>query len=357
MTKQKKKWLIIVAGIVILGFLAVTGWQRFFKDKESKYLASGNGRIEAVEIDVAAKTAGRLKDILVREGELVTAGQVMAVMDTEVLEAQLRQAEAQMKQAQTGVETSRSQLAQRESEKTAVKALIGQREAELDVARKRADRSLTLASEGATSQQEADDDTARVRSADAALSAARAQLAAAEAAVATARTQILGSQSAVEAARATVERIQADIKDSALKAPREGRVQYRVAQPGEVLGAGGRVLNLVDLSDVYMTFFLPTAAAGRIAIGTEVLLVMDAAPQYVIPAKVSFVADVAQFTPKTVETASEREKLMFRVRAQIPVELLRKHITYVKTGLPGMAYVRLNPKAPWPTRLQDRLLQ
>ena len=84
--------------------------------------------------------------------------------------------------------------------------------------------------------------------------------------------------------RATVERIQADIKDSALKSPREGRVQYRVAQPGEVVGAGGRVLSLVDLSDVYMTFFLPTAVVGRVALGTEVRLVLDAAPQYVIPA-------------------------------------------------------------------------
>lgn len=357
MTQQRKKGLIIVIGMLVVGFLGVVAWKQFFGDAQEKGLAAGNGRIEAVEIDIAAKTAGRLKDILVREGDLVTAGQVVAVMDTEVLEAQLRQGEAQMRQTQTAVETSRSQLAQRESEKTAAKAVIGQREAEVDVARKRAVRSSTLASEGATSQQEADDDTARVRSADAALSAARAQLAAAEATVATARTQILGSQSAVEAARATVERIQADIKDSALKSPRLGRVQYRVAQPGEVLGAGGRVLNLVDLSDVYMTFFLPTAAAGRVAMGTEVRLVMDAAPQYVIPAKVSFVADVAQFTPKTVETASEREKLMFRIRAQIPVELLRKHITYVKTGLPGVAYVRLNPREPWPARLQTGLLQ
>lgn len=79
---------------------------------------------------------------------------------------------------------------------------------------------------------------------------------------------------------------------------------------------------------------------------------LDAAPQYVIPANVSFVANVAQFTPKTVETASEREKLMFRIRAQIPVDLLRKHITYVKTGLPGMAYIRLDPAAAWPDHLQ-----
>jgi len=352
MTKQQKKWLIRIAGLLFLGALGVFSWQKFVVDDRNKGLVSGNGRIEAVEIDVATKTAGRLKDILVREGDLVSAGQVVATMDTEVLEAQKRQAEAQLNQAASAVETARSQLSQRESEKAAAQAVVGQREAELGVARKRATRSSTLSYEGASSQQEADDDNARVQSAGAAVSAARAQLAAAEAAIATARSGIAGAQSAVEAARATVERIQADIKDSALKSPREGRVQYRVAQPGEVLGAGGRVLNLVDLSDVYMTFFLPTAAAGRVAIGTEVRLVLDAAPQYVIPANVSFVANVAQFTPKTVETASEREKLMFRIRAQIPVDLLRKHITYVKTGLPGMAYIRLDPAAAWPDHLQ-----
>ncbi len=173
----------------------------------------------------------------------------------------------------------------------------------------------------------------------------------------TAREQVGGRESAINAARATVERIQADIQDSALKSPRDGRVQYRVPQPGEVVGAGGRVLTLVDLSDVYMTFFLPTAAVGRVALGTEVRLVLDAAPGYVIPARVSFIADVAQFTPKTVETASEREKLMFRVRAQIPVELLQKYITQVKTGLPGLAYVRLDPKEPWPAHLNEKLVQ
>jgi len=351
-TKQQKKWLIIAVVILILGGLGVAAWQIFGKDDKNKGLVSGNGRMEAVEIDVAAKTPGRLKDILVREGDLVAAAQVVALMDTEVLEAQRRQAEAQLKQAQSAVETARSQLVQRGSEKEAALALVRQREAELGVARKRALRSLTLAAEAATSQQEADDDSARVQSAVAAVNAARAQLAAAAATIVTAQAGIAGAQSGVEAARATVERIQADITDSALKAPREGRVQYRVAQPGEVVGAGGRVLNMVDLSDVYMTFFLPTAVVGRVALGTEVRLILDAAPKYVIPAKVSFVADVAQFTPKTVETASERQKLMFRVRAQIPPDLLRKYITQVKTGLPGMAYIRLDSKAEWPAHLQ-----
>jgi HlyD family secretion protein len=114
---------------------------------------------------------------------------------------------------------------------------------------------------------------------------------------------------------------------------------------------------MVDLGDVYMTFFLPTAAAGRIQMGTEARLVLDAAPQYVIPARVSFVADVAQFTPKTVETAEERQKLMFRIKAHIAPDLLKKYIRSVKTGLPGMAYVQLDPRAEWPSDLEIKLPQ
>jgi HlyD family secretion protein len=129
-------------------------------------------------------------------------------------------------------------------------------------------------------------------------------------------------------------------------------VQYRVAEPGEVLPAGGVVLNLIDLTDVYMTFFLPTAQAGRVALGAEARLVLDALPDRVIPARISFVADVAQFTPKTVETAEERAKLMFRIKAQVDPELLQRHLSQIKTGLPGMAYVRLDPATPWPDALR-----
>lgn len=106
-----------------------------------------------------------------------------------------------------------------------------------------------------------------------------------------------------------------------------------------------------------MTFFLPTAQAGRVAIGSEVRLVLDAAPQWVIPARATFVASVAQFTPKTVETEVEREKLMFRVRAHIPPDLLRRNIEQVKTGLPGRAFVRLDQKAEWPAQLTENLVK
>jgi HlyD family secretion protein len=345
---------------VIVIVLAATGyllWQRFGASDAQAGLASGNGRIEAVEIDVATKGAGRLQQLLVREGEFVTAGQVLARMDTQSLQAQLLQAQAQAQQAEASHATTRSQVAQRESERTAAQAVVTQRQAELEAEQTRAQRIATLAQRGDVSRQTADDARAAVDTRSGALATARAQLAAVEAAIVTAHSQVAAASSAVEAARATVACVQTEIDDSVLKAPRDGRVQVVVARPGEVLGAGGRVLNLVDLTDVYMTFYLPTSAAGRIALGAEARIVLDAAPEYVVPAQISYVADVAQFTPKTVESAAEREKLMFRVRAQIPQELLRRYIKEVKTGLPGVAYVRTDPSLPWPGHLQVKLPQ
>ena len=345
-------WSGVVAAVAVA---AVYFWMQRDGDGALEHIASGNGRIEAVEIDIAARQPRRIQSIEVREGELVRSGQVLVRMDTESLQAQLRQAEARVRQAEDTVVTANSQLAQRESEKAAAQALVVQRQTDLAAAQRRAQRFSELRQKAFISQQQLDDQTEAVDRAAAALAAARAQVLASDAAIAAASSQIRGSESAVEAARAEAARIHTDIEDSLLKAPRDGRVQLILARPGEVMGAGGRVLNLVDLKDVYMTFFLPTRAVGRVALGSEARLVLDAAPQYVIPARISYVADVAQFTPKTVETQVEREKLMFRVRAQIPPELLEEHLPQVKTGLPGMAHVTLDPEAPWPPQLQLRL--
>jgi len=345
---------LIAAGLAVLAAIA---WWQLRPNGLGEGFASGNGRIEATEVDVATKLAGRIASIEVDEGDFVEPGQILARMDTQTLEAQLAQARAQLRQAENGQITATSQIALRESEKLAAEAVVRQRQAELEAARKRHARSATLVKRNAMAQQQLDDDLARLQSAEAALAAARAQVSSAAAGIAAARSQAVEAESAVEAARASVERLQADLDDSQLKAPRAGRVQYRVAQPGEVLGAGGKLLNLVDLTDVYMTFFLPERQAGRVALGSEVRLVIDAAPQYVIPARVSYVASVAQFTPKTVETASEREKLMFRVKARIDPELLSKHLQQVKTGVPGMAYLRLDPEAEWPAQLAIKVPQ
>ncbi len=345
-----KGWLValVVAGAAVGGYYAL----QMNDTRLPEGFASGNGRIEAVEIDIAAKTGGRLSDILVNEGDFVSAGQPLAVMDTTQLEARKRQAQAELRRAEIAVETANSLVAQREAEKSAALAVIEQRQAELDRAAARLARSEQMILNNSISQQTLDDDRAAERGARANLGAAQAQFAASQAAIGAAKAQIVDAEAAVDAAKAAIESIETDIADSTLKAPRDGRIQFRVAQPGEVLGSGGRAINMVDLSDVYMTFFLPTEQAGRTALGAEVRLVLDAAPQYVIPASVSFVANVAQFTPKSVETEEERQKLMFRIRARIPAELLRQYIEQVKTGLPGMAYVRIDPNAEWPAFLE-----
>ena len=354
--KSLKNWII---GVVVIAVVAGGYYALRIYDPSGlpAGIAGGNGRIEATEIDISTKTAGRIKEILVDEGAFVTAGQVLAVMDTQQLEAQRKQAEASLQRAAISVDTARSLLSQREAEREAAAAVIGQREAEQDAAERKLARTEQLIRTNTTSQQTFDDDRASAQRARAAVAASKASLSASEAAIGAAKAQIVDAEASVVAAQAAIESIVADINDSTLRSPREGRVQFRVAQPGEVLSAGGRVLNIVDLSDVYMTFFLPTEQAGRIPLGSDVRLVLDAAPQYVIPAKASFVADVAQFTPKTVETEEERQKLMFRIRAKIAPELLREHIQYVKTGLPGMAYVRIAQDAEWPAHLNEALVK
>jgi HlyD family secretion protein len=352
-----KQWSARAAVVVAVAAAAAFLWQTMQEEALPPTIAGSNGRIEAVEINIAAKTAGRVVEVLVDEGDMVSAGDVLGRMDTAVLDAELHEAKARCRRATIAIDIAERRVTQRSAELAAARALVRQRRAELDAADKRLARTAELVPKGTATGQDLDDDRAALAGAVAAVSAAEAQVAAAEAARGLAESEVIAAQAEGEAVAARIERIEAEIDDSVLRAPRDGRVQYRVAQPGEVLAAGGTVLNLVDLTDVYMTFFLPTRAAGRVALGSEVRLVLDAAPQYVIPARVSFVAAVAQFTPKTVQTADERQKLMFRIKARIDRELLRRHLQQVKAGLPGMAYLRLDPQTPWPPSLALRLPQ
>lgn len=356
MNKKLKKILPFTI-IVVLVAVAYYVWQSAHSDGLGEGFINGNGRIEATEIDISTKLAGRVEKVLVQEGDFVKAGQLLAVMQTDVLRAQLNEAKAQYQKAISGEISARAQVAVRESDKVAAEATVAQRASELDAAQRRLSRSSVLSKKGSMSIQEFDTDETGVTGAKAVLASARAQVIVAEAGIEAAKAEAVGAASNIKAAEATVARIAADIDDSHLTAPRDGRIQYRIAQPGEVLAAGGKLLNLVDLSDIYMTFFLPETVVGQVSLGTDVRLVLDAAPEYVVPAKVSFVASIAQFTPKTVETKVERQKLMFRVKAQVDPVLLQKYLAYIKTGVPGVAWVKLDPKAEWPAKMVVKELQ
>lgn len=354
-TITKKNALIAISTMGLVASIAGLALSSHTGGDKPLAFVSGNGRLEATEIDIATRVPGRVSQVLAQEGEFVKAGQIVARMQLDSLEAQRAEARAGRDQAAHAATAAEAQVVLRESDVVSAQALVTQREAELDAATRRLERSRTLSSEGAASLQELDDDRARVRGAEAALAATKAQVASARAAVAAAKAQLVGTRSAIQAATATVDRIESDIRDGELKSPRDGRVQFLLAHAGEVIGGGGRVLSLLDVSDVYMTFFVPETVAGRVALGSEVRIELDAAPGVVIPASVSFVSSQAQFTPKTVETASERQKLMFRVRAKIAPELLREHLEQVKTGVPGRAWIKLDPGAKWPEALTTKI--
>ena len=154
-----------------------------------------------------------------------------------------------------------------------------------------------------------------------------------------------------------MDRLKRLVADGTLIAPKSGRVIYRLAEPGEVLGAGGKVLTFIDLSDVYMTIFLPAADAGRIGLGTPARLLLEPLPDRAVPAAVSFVSARAQFTPKQVETQRERDRMMFRVKLRVSRPLVEKYLEHVKTGVTGVGYVRLDPAAQWPAWLESDLVR
>jgi len=349
-SKYFSRWIFIFI-VPAIAAAAIFSWQYFHRAKIPESFASGNGRIEATSVNIATKTSGRLSEILVREGDDVAAGQVLAHMDTATLVADLHEAEAQVKRARSAKVITQANVAQRISEKSAANALVAQRESELALTDQDLQRTQQLIDKGFVSPQKLDVDKSRKASAAASARAARSQRGEVQSSISAAMAAVNEAQSAIEAAEAKVEKIKADINDAALTAPISGRVLYRLAEPGEVLGAGGNVLTLLDITDVYMTIFLPTSQVGRIAIGTDARIVLDVRPDISIPATITFVSPEAQFTPKSVETRTEREKLMFRVKVKIPEALLKAHAKRVKTGLPGVAYVRLDANAAWPDTL------
>ena len=327
---RRRRWLEL-AMVVVLSAGGAGGlywWLHRVPDLPSG-IAFSNGRIEADEIDVDTKFAGRVSQILVDEGDMVRAGQVVARIDTRDLEAELAQAQAQTAQAEQSIVQNQAVLVEMGSElKLAVQEL---------------QRARSLVGEGFETREVLDQRQSQFNTATAAYHDTEARIVAATA----------GMQSAIHNA----DLIQVNITDDTLVAPKDGPIQYRLSNVGEVLAPGGKVFTMLDVTYVYMDIFLPTRTAGRVKFGDEASLLLDAMPDRPIRASVTFIAAQNEFTPKAVETQSERDKLMFRIRIRIDPALLRRHEAAVRSGLPGLAYIRLDPKTPWPAALQPVIVR
>ncbi|MDR3532025.1 MAG: HlyD family efflux transporter periplasmic adaptor subunit [Rhodopila sp.] len=324
--RGKRHWVrpALLLLVLLAGGIGAGYWWLHPRTGLPPGIAWSNGRLEADEIDIDTKFAGRIAKLLADEGDLVKAGQVVALMDTQDLQASLSKAAAMVLQARHAL--------------VEAQANVEQQNAQVLLAQQELDRARFLVPKGFETRQVLDQREQQMHSAVAAQNAAIAKVAEAG--------------FALEAATHDVQLYQIDIADNSLVAPSDGRIQYRVANVGEVLPAGGKVFTVLDTGYVYMDIYLPTLDAGRIRLGSEARIVVDAYPAHPIPAAVTFIASQAQFTPKDVETKDERDKLMFRVRVRVDPERLRTRAEAVRSGLPGVAYVRTDPKVAWPPELQ-----
>ncbi|MDE2401463.1 MAG: HlyD family efflux transporter periplasmic adaptor subunit [Burkholderiales bacterium] len=296
-------------------------WSVMKTGTQAEEVIKANGRLEVQRVEIATKFPGRVLSVPVQEGDLVKAGDVIAQMDTTDLEAQLAGVEAARQRA-----TQAMARAQGETEVQQVKANVAQME--LDNAFEMRKQVLVSDSEVKRRQAQRDGERAGVSVATAAIGEAKAARGEAE---------------------AGIKRLKIAIEDHTLRAPMDGRIEYRVVEPSSVIPAGGRVATLLDTAHAYMTIYLSTAAAGQLQVGDEARIVLDAAPKTPLPAHVSFVAADAQFTPKHVETASEREKLTYRVKLALSDEVALRHANLLKAGLTGNGFVRLRaPDTSWP---------
>lgn len=325
MSPRKIARNLIIGTIVLVGIGLIV---RHFlvTSNNSPGISYGNGRLEATEIDVSTKFAGRVVELLVREGDTLAASQVVAKLDADDIDAQLRAADAAVQQAREASKQASDGVASAASQQKLARVTL--------------DRTRELIKKGFITAANLDRDVTALQTADAALAASRNKVGEAEAAIA--------------AAIARADALRVTVRDTNLRAPLAGRVLYRLAEPGTFLAAGGKVFTLLDLSDVYMSIYLPTEEAGKVALNSPAKIVLDALPDQPIPAKVVFVAPRSQFTPKEVETRNEREKLMFRIKVKIDPEWLKQHANMAKPGMPGIAYVQTSADAAWPDKLPSR---
>lgn len=342
---------------VLLAAAAGGGWW-LYQQQESTALPDfvfhSNGRLELNRLDVASLYPGRVERVLVAEGDAVKANEVLVELSSAQSSGQLAAAQAAtlraaelVQRARAGVTQAQQAVARADAEIAAYRQQQKVAKLELDNAKQMRREDLVSASELAKRQADFERATASVKAAQAARAEAQAAVAQGQAAVAEAEAGVKQAQAQADTAAS------ADA-DMAIRSPLTARVEYRLVEPGTVIGAGSRVISLLDPADVSMNVFLPNATVGGLRVGDEARLVLDGIDA-VFPAQVSFIASEAQFTPKAVETADEREKLVFRVKLKVPADVAQRYDRLLKGGMTGDGYVRRDSTQAWPLALEVRL--
>ncbi|WP_424411612.1 HlyD family secretion protein [Pasteurella sp. PK-2025] len=318
-----KKGLFLIL-ILVIGFGVY--WQQYHQPEQDAHIVQSNGRLEFARLDVASLYAGRVEQIFVQEGQYVAQDTLLATLSADSIQAQVDTAKAKVEQAQQAVKRTQAQFnAQQQQLNTA----------QLDV-----DNAQQLFKDKLISSSEL---TKRIALRDAAFAGLNAL-----------QSGIDEAESVVKQATAQLLQAQSVLNDLHIKAPKAGRIEYRLVELGAVIAPGHKIASIIDLTDASMNLFFPAPIVNQIPLNSEARILFDGLDA-VFPAQVTYIASEAQFTPKFVETQSEREKLMFKVKLQIPQDIATKYADYLKAGMTGNGFVRLHNADDWSADLQVKL--
>ncbi len=397
MSAQRRR-LAIVAALAILGLAGFAVWRLVLAPPAlPPGVLAVSGRIEGDDSAVAAKTSGRIREITVREGDRVEAGQVIAMLDDEQVRARedqataaVRQAEArarlaqhqiavldeQLRQSRLGVDQSRADAEGRVNEAEGKLAATEAQLAQADAAYAQAKwdreamtrlfkKELVAEQEAQRAQRNEEAQAAvvaaqrrQVEAARGALTAAKAnlvnpairssQVAAVQGQILQAKADIAAAQAEAERARAQLEEARANRRDLRVIAPFNGTVATRTAEPGEVVMAGTAIITLVNLAEVYLRAFVPEGQIGRVRVGQPARVYLDSAPAEPIDAYVLRVDPRASFTPENTYFREDRVKQVVGVKLR-----LNSAVGFAKPGMPADGEILVDG-GDWPTRQARR---
>jgi len=375
-----RKPIKILLALIVLSIAGGAIWYFLIRTPPApRNLIKLSGRIEGDDTTVSTKIAGRIREIQVREGDQVKAGQVIARIDDEQVRAREQQEQSNVLQAEARVLAAQQQIAvlnaqleesnigvdqarvdaqgrvsQAEAQVAHAEAQLAQAEADYGQARYDEQRYTTLAKDGDVPERTgkqaettAEAKAAAVRAARKQVDVARGALTMAKANLANApmrtsqatairkqilqaQSEILAAQAETEHARAKLREVEADRNDLEVVAPIDGTVATRSAEPGEVVAAGTTLVTLVNLNTVYLRGFVPEGEIGRVRTGQTARVYLDSAPDRALEAVVSRIDPEASFTPENTYFKDDRVKQVVGVKLQ-----LKNGAGYAKPGMPA----------------------
>lgn len=296
---------IILCIIIAISFFV---YKNFIKEQDNN-LIKGNGRIEAREVAVSAKFGGKIVQLDTNEGDEVKKDQLLAVIDSRSLEAEIEAQKAKENEILKQI--------------SAIDAEINATKSDIKFYEKELERTKTLMKKNFASQLELDKNINALDKVKAKLNSLYAN-----------KKSLQASQKSLLAAIKAQEINLADMK---IYSPIDGVILYKLVENGEMIANGGRMFIMYNPNDLYMTIYMPAEKAGQIKLGDKATIKLDAYPDKSFPATVTFVAENAEFTPKEVETQKERQKLVFRVKLSLDNNLNRE----AKPGMPGDGYIEI----------------